>query len=133
MQSILYDNTNIAVYANNTNIAVYSMIILILFYLLTTAGGQGSVNVPDGENDDIDQILREIEATSVSGGRKAKTTNTALAAKPKPKAAAAVTKATAASSAAPPKKKGGKKQVQTDPPSVPIVDLFPDGEIIIFM
>jgi hypothetical protein len=39
-----------------------------------TDGGQGSVNVPDGEND-IDQILKEINSVSVnkkSGNAKAK-------------------------------------------------------------
>ena len=39
-------------------------------WLFPSAGGQGSVNVPNGETDDIDQILREIESTSISGGKK---------------------------------------------------------------
>ncbi|KAF2353467.1 Peptidase M24A methionine aminopeptidase subfamily 2 [Trinorchestia longiramus] len=112
-----------------------------------TDGGQGSVNVPDGEND-IDQILREIN--SVSGNKKAsnaKSKQKAGAKKKEPatKPASATAAAAAASTAAngplaapataapaegqPKKKKANKneKLVQTDPPSVPIVDLFPDG------
>lgn len=92
------------------------------------AGGQGSVNVPDGENDDIDAILREIDGVKIDSVKKGKG-GAAKAPAPTIQAAAPV-KSEPVDTQAPSKKKKkkGGKLVQTDPPSVPIVDLYPDGK-----
>lgn len=104
------------------------------------AGGQGSVNVPDGEDDDIDKILQELEGTSVSGkgaggnkGASAKNAKTKTGPKVAVANGAPVTAASNnadAPAAGQGKKKKGKKEklVQTDPPSVPVIDLYPDGK-----
>lgn len=119
-------------------------LIFILHYFSFADGGQGSVNVPDGEND-IDAILREINSVSVSKpGKKA---NNAKGKQQKPgtsgkqaasnkqatsnKQSASNKPASTPSAPAPAKKKLDKneKLVQTDPPSVPVVDLYPDGQL----
>ncbi|KAA0202117.1 hypothetical protein HAZT_HAZT001950 [Hyalella azteca] len=94
-----------------------------------TDGGQGSVNVPDGEND-IDQILKEINSVSVSKKSSSAKSKQNAANKSKDSAPANPVTATAVVAEGPPKKKKANKNeklVQTDPPSVPIVDLFPAG------